>query len=59
MSALEIVVIIGCVLVVGGVAIGSIVRKKKAKANGCTSCAGCPYCESCRAHTKQTTQESK
>lgn len=48
MGPWEIVVIIACVLVVGGVIVGSIVRKKKAKASGCPSgCVGCPYCNSC------------
>ncbi len=57
MTPLEIVVIIMCVLVVGGVAFGAIIRKKKGKSSCGSGCAGCPYAGSCRTRNgaKQTT----
>ena len=49
MTLIEILVIVGCVLVVGGVIISSIINKKKGKTScgcGCTDCSKCSSCTS-------------
>lgn len=49
MTPIEIIVIIGCVLIVGGVIITSIINKKKGKSScgcGCADCSKCSHCSS-------------
>jgi len=43
MEAIEILVIIGCVLIVGGVIVSSIIKRKKGIS--CDCCSG--HCENC------------
>lgn len=58
MQPIEIVVIIGAVLVVLGVLIGHIHKKKSGK-TGCSGCSGCcSSCSSCNL-SKDTKKESK
>lgn len=53
MKPINVVIIVAAVLIVLGVAIGSIARKAKAKKSGCrTGCIGCPYAGSC--HSQRT-----
>ena len=47
MNAIEITVIIACVLIVAGVIVSGIINKKKGKSS-CGCCNGCPYCKSCK-----------
>ena len=47
MRPLEIVVIVACVLVVGGVVAWQVVRKKKGKGHGWCDCSSCPHCSVC------------
>lgn len=51
MGALEIVVIVLAVAIVGGVAISSIIRKKKGK-TCCSDCEHCKCCSSCQSEDK-------
>ena len=47
MSPWEIVLIVACVLFVGGVVTARIIAKKKGKSScdcGCSDCAACRYC---------------
>jgi len=49
MTLIEILVIIGCVVIVGGVIITSIINKKKGKTScgcGCADCSKCSHCAS-------------
>ena len=61
MGATEIVIIIAAAAVVVGVAISSIVAKKRGK-KGCCGCAGCPHAGKCSAakhgHDKANRAES-
>lgn len=46
MKPIEIIVIIACALIVGGVIISSIINKKKGKTScgcNCANCLGCKY----------------
>jgi hypothetical protein len=49
MQPIEIIVIIACVLIVGGVTVSSIINKKKGK-NGCG--CDCSRCSSCNCSIK-------
>ena len=42
MNAIEITVIIACVLIVAGIIVSGIINKKKGKSS-CGCCNGCPY----------------
>lgn len=58
MKPINIIIIVAAVLIVVSVAVGSIVRKYKAKKSGCrTGCAGCPYAGSCHTAKKKTENE--
>lgn len=51
MKPLDIVLIIGCVAVVLGVAIAAIIRKKKGKSScggDCGCCGACSACSACK-----------
>lgn len=49
MTLLEILVIIGCCLIVGGVTAMSIINKKKGKTScGCGCSCNCSTCTACR-----------
>ena len=51
MSPWEIVLIVLCVSFVGAVVIGSIVKKKRAKAKGVPACCcDCSSCSHCNGH---------
>lgn len=55
MEPIEIVVIIACVLIVGGVIVTSIINKKRGK----TSCCGdCSKCKCCHTDNKDTNREN-
>ena len=48
MELIEILVIIGCSLIVGGVIVKAIIDKKKGKTScgcGCSNCSKCPGCK--------------
>lgn len=47
MNAWEIVTVIFAVLIVAGVAIGSIIRRKKGKSACRGDCSSCPYHRGC------------
>lgn len=59
MTWYEILIIIACLLIVFGVAIGSVVRKKKNKGKGgCgCGCAGCSGCSVLKSYKKPTEKE--
>ena len=47
MGALEIILIVFCALIVVGVILSRLIRKKKGKAGcdcGCSDCSACNYC---------------
>ena len=48
MKPLDIVLIIGCVAVVLGVAIAAIIRKKKGKSSCGGDCGCCGACSACK-----------
>lgn len=52
MNAIEITVIIACVLIVAGVIVSGITKKKKGKGS-CGCCNGCPYCKSCKERNER------
>ena len=55
MEPIEIIVIIACVLIVGGVIVTSIINKKRGK----TSCCGdCSKCKCCHTDNKDTNREN-
>ena len=47
MEAIEIIVIVACVLIVGGVIASHLINKKKGKNSCCSDCSSCSYCNSC------------
>ena len=51
MTPIEIIVIIGCVLIVGGVITTSIINKKKGKTT-CGCCSDCSKCKCCSSKGK-------
>lgn len=51
MSAIEIIVIVACVLIVGGVGIYALIRKKQGKCS--CGCGDCAYSGSCHQKKKQ------
>jgi NADH:ubiquinone oxidoreductase subunit 3 (subunit A) len=58
MEPIEIIVIIAAVALVFGVAIGSFIKKKKARDSGQSACGGCcggcPYSSGCHSQKTQT-----
>ncbi len=48
MQPIEIIVIIACVLIVGGVTVASIINKKKGKNSCGCNCSCCSNCSSCK-----------
>ena len=55
MTLIEVVVIIACVLIVGGVILSAILNKKKGK----TSCGcNCAHCSGCSSIKKKTEDDS-
>lgn len=48
MSAIEIIVIIACVLIVSGVIIRAIINKKNGKNSCGCDCANCSACQACK-----------
>ncbi len=53
MGALEIVLIVGCALVVAGVVGAAIWRKVTGKKGGCDcGCSGCPHAGACHTSRK-------
>lgn len=46
MKLLEILLIVGCALLVAGVIVAAVVGKKRGK-SGCGCCADCAHCQSC------------
>ena len=55
MTLIEILVIIACVLIVGGVILSTILNKKKGK----TSCGcDCAHCSGCSSIKKKTEDDS-
>ena len=52
MKPLDIVLIIGCVAVVLGVAIAAIIRKKKGKSSCGGDCGCCGACSACKSMQK-------
>lgn len=53
MKPLDIVLIIGCVAVVLGVAIAAIIRKKKGKSSCGGDCVCCGACSACKYAQKE------
>lgn len=51
MTLLEILVIIGCCLIVGGVITISIINKRKGKTSCGCDCANCSSCSACKSKT--------
>ncbi len=49
MKFLEIAVIVACVLIVGGVIVTSVIKRKKGK-TGCSGCGCCGNCSGCKHH---------
>jgi len=56
MQPIEIIVIIACVLIVGGVIVKSIINKKKGKTSCGCDCSNCSGCSKCK--TKDHKQEN-
>ena len=48
MQPVEIVLIIACALIVAGVAVSAVVRKKRGKTGCGCDCADCGHCSACR-----------
>lgn len=48
MQPVEIVLIIACALIVVGVAVSAVVRKKRGKTGCGCDCADCGHCSACR-----------
>lgn len=60
MQLIEIIVIIACVLIVGGVIVASVLNKIKGKSScgcDCSSCKGCSSCKSVK-NNKDTNKNS-
>ena len=51
MEFLEIAVIVACVLIVGGVIVTSVIKRKKGK-TGCSGCGCCGNCSACKHDDK-------
>lgn len=51
MKFLEIAVIVACVLIVGGVIVNSVIKRKKGK-TGCSGCGCCGNCSGCKHDDK-------
>ena len=54
MQPIEIIVIIACVLIVGGVIAKAIFDKKRGKTSCGCDCSKCASCQSCKSYNKQT-----
>ena len=52
MTLIEILVIIACVLIVGGVILSTIINKKKGKTSCGCDCAHCSGCSSIKKKTE-------
>ena len=48
MTLIEIIVIIACVLIVGGVTITTIINKMKGKSSCGCDCSSCSRCSACK-----------
>ena len=60
MQPIEIIVIVACVLIVGGVIVTSIVNKMKGKTScgcDCSKCSGCSTCKN--VNKKEDTANKK
>lgn len=53
MEPIEIIVIIACVLIVGGVIVKSIIDKKNGKTGCGCDCSKCSGCTSCKMRENQ------
>ncbi len=53
MTPIEIIVIIACVLIVGGVIAHSIINKKKGKTSCGCDCSNCSSCKRCDKNTEK------
>lgn len=49
MGVVEILVIIGCTLIVGGVIVKSIINKKNGKTSCGCGCSDCSKCHGCKS----------
>ena len=59
MQLIEIIVIIACVLIVGGVILRQIVNKKKGKTSCGCDCSSCSYCSSCKKENKTSESQTE
>ena len=59
MEPIEIIVIIACVLIVGGVIVMSIINKKKGKTSCGCDCGSCKGCLACNKSQKTNENTNK
>ena len=57
MSLIEIIVIVACVLIVGGVIVTSIINKKKGKTSCGCDCAHCSGCNLKKDNKEKSTNK--
>lgn len=54
MQPIEIIVIIACVLIVGGVIAKAIIDNKRGKTSCGCDCSKCSSCQTCKSYNKHT-----
>lgn len=59
MTLIEVLVIIACVLIVGGVILSTIINKKKGKTSCGCDCAHCSGCSSIKKKTEDDSSANK